>query len=77
MEGEKGRRTLLGKPVQRGTPGWHIECSAMSQKYLGDTFDIHGGGQDLKFLITIMRLPRGGRDGETLCKILDAQRIQQ
>ena len=33
----------------KGRPGWHIECSAMSMKYLGDTLDIHGGGQDLKF----------------------------
>lgn len=32
-----------------GFPGWHLECSAMSSKYLGTTFDIHGGGQDLKF----------------------------
>lgn len=32
-----------------GFPGWHLECSAMSTKYLGTTFDIHGGGQDLKF----------------------------
>jgi cysteinyl-tRNA synthetase len=32
-----------------GRPGWHIECSAMSSKYLGNTFDIHGGGQDLIF----------------------------
>lgn len=32
-----------------GFPGWHIECSAMSTKYLGETFDIHGGGMDLKF----------------------------
>lgn len=36
-------------PWGEGRPGWHIECSAMSRKYLGDTFDIHGGGQDLKF----------------------------
>jgi cysteinyl-tRNA synthetase len=33
----------------QGRPGWHIECSAMSQKYLGDTLDIHGGGKDLIF----------------------------
>ncbi len=33
----------------RGRPGWHIECSAMSNKYLGNNFDIHGGGLDLKF----------------------------
>lgn len=32
-----------------GFPGWHLECSAMSSKYLGDQFDIHGGGMDLKF----------------------------
>jgi len=36
-------------PWGRGRPGWHLECSAMSGKYLGDTFDIHGGGIDLKF----------------------------
>ncbi len=36
-------------PFSEGRPGWHIECSAMSRKYLGDTFDIHGGGMDLKF----------------------------
>ena len=36
-------------PWGRGRPGWHIECSAMSKKYLGDTFDIHGGGKDLVF----------------------------
>ena len=36
-------------PWGQGRPGWHIECSAMAKKYLGDTFDIHGGGQDLIF----------------------------
>ena len=36
-------------PWSSGRPGWHIECSAMSMKYLGETFDIHGGGQDLIF----------------------------
>ncbi|HWF63009.1 MAG TPA: cysteine--tRNA ligase [Rhizomicrobium sp.] len=36
-------------PWGRGRPGWHIECSAMSGKYLGETFDIHGGGVDLMF----------------------------
>ena len=36
-------------PWGKGRPGWHIECSAMSMKYLGETFDIHGGGQDLIF----------------------------
>jgi len=36
-------------PWGRGRPGWHIECSAMAGKYLGETFDIHGGGIDLMF----------------------------
>jgi len=36
-------------PWGKGRPGWHIECSAMSRKYLGETFDIHGGGEDLIF----------------------------
>jgi cysteinyl-tRNA synthetase len=36
-------------PWGKGRPGWHIECSVMSQKYLGETFDIHGGGKDLIF----------------------------
>ena len=35
-------------PWGQGFPGWHIECSAMSKKYLGETFDIHGGGMDLQ-----------------------------
>ncbi|MFH1563529.1 MAG: cysteine--tRNA ligase [Nitrospirota bacterium] len=44
-EGEPYWDSSFGK----GRPGWHIECSAMSIKYLGETFDIHGGGQDLVF----------------------------
>ncbi len=36
-------------PFGRGRPGWHIECSAMAMKYLGETFDIHAGGIDLQF----------------------------
>ena len=44
-EGEPGWESPWGK----GRPGWHIECSVMSQNFLGDTFDIHGGGEDLIF----------------------------
>ena len=44
-EGEPG----WDSPWGRGRPGWHIECSAMSYEILGDTFDIHGGGNDLTF----------------------------
>lgn len=36
-------------PYGRGRPGWHLECSAMARRYLGDSFDIHGGGIDLRF----------------------------
>jgi cysteinyl-tRNA synthetase len=36
-------------PYGRGRPGWHLECSAMARRYLGDEFDIHGGGLDLRF----------------------------
>ncbi len=36
-------------PFGTGRPGWHLECSAMARKYLGDAFDIHGGGVDLRF----------------------------
>lgn len=47
------KRTEAGiawdSPWGKGRPGWHIECSAMSNKYLGENFDIHGGGADLKF----------------------------
>ncbi|MGI6154070.1 MAG: cysteine--tRNA ligase [Christensenellaceae bacterium] len=46
---EKPGEISWESPWGRGRPGWHIECSAMSMKYLGDTIDIHGGGQDLKF----------------------------
>ena len=60
-----------------GRPGWHIECSAMSWKHLGETFDIHGGGIDLVFpaprerdRAIALRVPYAG-DGE----FLDAQRL--
>jgi len=46
---EKPNEPSWGSPWGKGRPGWHIECSAMSMKYLGDTVDIHGGGEDLVF----------------------------
>jgi cysteinyl-tRNA synthetase len=48
-KGAKPGEPAWDSPWGRGRPGWHIECSAMSMKYLGETFDIHGGGQDLIF----------------------------
>ncbi len=46
---EKPGEPAWDSPFGRGRPGWHIECSAMSMKYLGETFDIHTGGEDLVF----------------------------
>lgn len=48
-KGSKPGEPKWESPWGEGRPGWHIECSAMSKKYLGETFDIHGGGQDLIF----------------------------
>ena len=48
-KGSKPGEPAWESPWGPGRPGWHIECSAMSRKYLGDTFDIHGGGKDLVF----------------------------
>lgn len=39
----------MGVSMERGRPGWHIECSEMSKKYLGEQIDIHAGGEDLVF----------------------------
>jgi cysteinyl-tRNA synthetase len=47
--GDERRGAAWDAPFGRGRPGWHIECSAMSKRYLGDTFDIHCGGIDLLF----------------------------
>ncbi|MBX6394782.1 MAG: cysteine--tRNA ligase [Alicyclobacillaceae bacterium] len=48
-KGAKPGEVAWDSPWGAGRPGWHIECSAMSRTYLGDTFDIHAGGQDLIF----------------------------
>jgi cysteinyl-tRNA synthetase len=48
-KGAKPGEPTWPSPWGEGRPGWHIECSAMSRKYLGETFDIHGGGKDLIF----------------------------
>jgi len=48
-KGSKPGEPFWESPWGKGRPGWHIECSAMSQRYLGQTLDIHGGGRDLIF----------------------------
>ena len=61
-------------PWGMGRPGWHIECSAMSTTYLGDTFDIHGGGKDLLFPHHENEIAQAyRRDGQALRPLLDAQ----
>ncbi len=45
----KAGETSWDTPLGPGRPGWHIECSAMAMKYLGDSFDLHAGGEDLMF----------------------------
>lgn len=49
LEGCKTRRSILGISLGDGRPGRHIECSVMAREHLGDTIDIHAGGQDLTF----------------------------
>ncbi|KRO86582.1 MAG: cysteine--tRNA ligase [Bacteroidetes bacterium] len=46
---EKNHIMFWNSPWSKGFPGWHLECTSMSKKYLGNFFDIHGGGIDLKF----------------------------
>mmetsp|Transcript_23918 Transcript_23918/g.58457 ORF Transcript_23918/g.58457 Transcript_23918/m.58457 type:complete len:545 (-) Transcript_23918:29-1663(-) len=54
--------------IKKGRPGWHLECSAMSKKYLGDTIDIHGGGVDLKFPHHENEIAQSeGASGEPFC----------
>lgn len=49
MKADDSHLMKWNSPWSVGFPGWHLECSAMSTKYLGENFDIHGGGNDLKF----------------------------
>jgi tRNA synthetases class I (C) catalytic domain. len=60
-------------PWGKGRPGWHIECSVMSSKYLGNSFDIHGGGPDLVFPHHENEIAQSeARNGTSFCQILDA-----
>ena len=59
LEAEERRESLTGNhPGATARPGWHIECSVMSKKYLGEEIDIHAGGEDLIFPHHETRLPR-------------------
>ena len=63
-------------PWGKGRPGWHIECSAMSMRYLGETIDIHGGGQDLIFPHHENEIAQSeAATGKAICALLDAQRL--
>ena len=62
-------------PFGPGRPGWHIECSAMSMKYLGETFDIHSGGSDLIFPHHENEIAQSeAATGKPFVKVLDARR---
>ena len=61
-------------PWGRGRPGWHLECSAMASKYLGEEFDIHGGGLDLRFPHHENELAQSQAAGQRFAPLLDAQR---
>eukprot|EP00978_Attheya_sp_CCMP212_P025555 scaffold82438_cov65-Attheya_sp.AAC.1 len=55
-------------PLGRGRPGWHLECSAMARRYLGDTIDVHCGGTDLKFPHHENEIAQSeGATGKTFC----------
>ena len=77
-ETEKRRRTFLKSPWGDGRPGWHIECSVMSKKYLGDEIDIHAGGEDLIFPHHENEIAQSeAANGKPFCKILAAQRFPE
>jgi cysteinyl-tRNA synthetase len=61
-------------PWGEGRPGWHIECSAMSMKLLGASFDLHLGGEDLAFPHHEDEIAQSEGSGQTVCQILDARR---
>ena len=62
-------------PFGAGRPGWHLECSAMARKYLGDTFDVHGGGVDLRFPHHENEMAQSRAAGARLRQLLAAQRL--
>ena len=67
---------LMKWPSQwsEGYPGWHLECSAMSVKYLGNVFDIHGGGMDLQFPHHECEIARStAAIGKGIGEVLDSQ----
>jgi|CXWL01.1.fsa_nt_gi cysteinyl-tRNA synthetase len=67
-KGAKPGEPSWDSPWGKGRPGWHIECSAMSSKYLGDTFDLHGGGLDLIFPHHENEIAQSeAASGKTLC----------
>jgi cysteinyl-tRNA synthetase len=67
--GKPGEDTAWDSPWGRGRPGWHIECSAMAEELLGDTFEIHGGGLDLVFPHHENELAQSGALGHAFAQI--------
>ena len=73
-KGAKPGEPAWDSPWGPGRPGWHIECSAMSLKYLGAGFDIHGGGRDLIFPHHENEIAQSEASGQAVRPLLDAQR---
>ena len=76
---QRRKGSLHGKsPWSDGRPGWHIECSEMSKKYLGEQIDIHAGGEDLVFPHHENEIAQSeAANGKGIREILDAQRIPE
>ena len=70
--GETSWETAIG----RGRPGWHIECSAMAMEYLGESFDLHAGGEDLMFPHHENEIAQSeSGDAQAVCAALDARAL--
>ena len=77
-KGAKPGEPAWESPWGPGRPGWHIECSAMSMKYLGEHFDIHGGGQDLIFPHHENEIAQSEvGDREAVRQLLDRERARE
>jgi cysteinyl-tRNA synthetase len=68
-KGAKPGEPTWQTPWGEGRPGWHLECSAMARRYLGPTFDIHGGGQDLVFPHHENELAQSGAAGDGFARV--------
>ena len=69
----KPGETFWDTAIGRGRPGWHIECSAMAMEYLGDSLDLHAGGEDRCFRPRKRDCAKRNGDPQAVCASLDAR----